>query len=266
MNLYERDFTKILTDEERDAQKDYAVFEQKCRNMQIVGSDDNPMFSHSNVECKIFLWRHNSLYPNNSLDFIDFKRLNLPQEAESYKSLLYGNGQECAIQNYIKCGRKWFLPGSILKDYNFGHHDAYLFPEMMLGKDYKVDYALLGKNSDGYSMVLVEFEKADTKFLLDSSNETSKSVRSGITQINDWKRWIDSSRTYFLESFGLRDRGVNIPITRFHYCLVVSRRDFMDERALEVRSQLNYEMQNTKIITFDRLSDNIRNLERNFWS
>ena len=33
--------------------------------------------------------------------------------------------------------------------------------------------------------------------------------------------------------------------------------------ALEVRSQSMYEMKNTKIVTFDRLVDNIRKLEKN---
>lgn len=42
----------------------------------------------------------------------------------------------------------------------------YLFPEQKLGTDYIVDYMLIGKNSDGYSIVLVEFEDANTDFIL----------------------------------------------------------------------------------------------------
>lgn len=72
--------------------------------------------------------------------------------------MIYKAKNEQEIQQYIKQNRKWFIPGSIFLDYNFGHHDAYLFPEQKLGNEYAVDYMLLGKNSDGYSIVLVEFE------------------------------------------------------------------------------------------------------------
>ena len=41
-----------------------------------------------------------------------------------------------------------------------------MFPEQKLGTDYIVDYMLIGKNSDGYSIVLVEFEDANTDFIL----------------------------------------------------------------------------------------------------
>lgn len=44
---------------------------------------------------------------------------------------------------------------------------------------------LIGENSDGYSIVLVEFEDDNTDFILKSSNTEAESVRKGITQIRD---------------------------------------------------------------------------------
>lgn len=44
-------------------------------------------------------------------------------------------------------------------NYNFGHHDAYIIPEFMLGNSYKVDYLLIGKSSRGYEFVFIELEK-----------------------------------------------------------------------------------------------------------
>ena len=152
---------------------------------------------------------------------------------------------------FIKRNKKWFIPGSIFLDYNFGHHDAYLFPEQQLGNDYIVDYMLLGKNSDGYSIVFV---------VISTMNAESESVRKGLTQIQDWKRWIDSNRDYLLRNIGLLQRGIDVPTFRFYYYLVVSRRDFMNQTALNVRSQNIYERINTKIVTFDRLVDNVKKL------
>ena len=70
----------------------------------------------------------------------------------------------------IKLNHKWFIPGSIFLDYNFGHHDAYLFPEQKLGNEYAADYMLLGKSSDGYSIILAEFEKADVPYCRTTDN------------------------------------------------------------------------------------------------
>ncbi len=90
---------------------------------------------------------------------------------------------------------------------------------------------LIGKNSDGYSIVLVKFENANTEFILKTENAEAESVRKGLTQIRDWKRWLDSNREY------------------------------MNDRVRELRSQLVYEMQNLKIVSFDRLVDNVCKLE-----
>lgn len=134
-----------------------------------------------------------------------------------------------------------FIPGSLFHEYNFGHHHAYLFPEQQLGIEYVVDYMLLGKNSDGFSIVLVEFENANVSFLQKNQNQESKSVRDGLTQIRDWKRWVDNNRRYFLSSIMFLDKDVIIPVSRIHYLLVVSRRHLMKKDDCDVRSQIIYE-------------------------
>lgn len=83
-----------------------------------------------------------------------------------------------------------------------------------------------------------------------------------MTQIQDCKRWMNKNRDYFFRNVGLLQQGIDISVYRIHYHLAVSRRDFMTPVALEVRSQSMYEMKNTKIVTFDRLVDNIRKLEK----
>ncbi|MCM1564195.1 MAG: DUF4263 domain-containing protein [Clostridium sp.] len=204
------------------------------------------------------------MFPNNYLHFSEYKNeLDFEVEADKFKDIIYNCKNELEIQEYIKQNRKWFIPGSIFVDYNFGHHDAYLFPEQELENEFAVDYMLIGKSSDGYSIVLIEFEKANTEYLLQTRNTESESVRKGLTQIQDWKRWMDKNRDYFLRNIGLLQHGIDIPVYRIHYYLVVSRRDFMTPVALEVRSQSMYEMKNTKIVTFDRLVDNVLKLVKN---
>ncbi|WHH58270.1 Shedu anti-phage system protein SduA domain-containing protein [Petroclostridium sp. X23] len=254
MNLYERDYSKIISEKERELQD---AFERYDNIKGLKNTGDDPRHSHSEFECRKFLWCHNSLFPNNYLYYFEPSTMDLETESKCFKDVIYKAQNENEIQSYIKTSKKWFIPASIYKEYNFGHHEAYLFPELSLGSEYAVDYALLGRSSDGYSVVLVEFEKANVPFMLTSSNTEHESVRKGITQIRDWKRWLDDNREYFLKSSGFRDKGIDVPTSRIFYCLVVSRRDLMDRKSADLRSQICYEMNNTKIISYDRLVDNI---------
>lgn len=49
---------------------------------------------------------------------------------------------------------------------------------------------LLGQNSIGHHIVLVEFEDVNVDFRLQTSNMETEAVRKGMAQINDWKRWM----------------------------------------------------------------------------
>lgn len=258
MVLQERDYTKFLTNEEKEAFE----LEEKIKNRKgIKNSREFPRFSHPNEAVREFVWHRTSLFPNNYLHLMEYKKLDFDQEADKYHEKVYGAKNEREIQQYIKLNHKWFIPGSIFLDYNFGHHDAYLFPEQKLGNKYAADYMLLGKSSDGYSIILVEFEKANVPYCHVNDNMESDSVRKGITQIKDWQRWMGKNLEYFLRDIGLLQKGIDIPIYRIFYYLVVSRRDLMNERALDIRSQTMFDMNNVKIVTFDRLEDNVRKLK-----
>lgn len=192
-----------------------------------------------------------------------YRDINLDYEAERLLGVLNSAQKENDIQRYIKENKKWFIPASIFEDYDFGHHEAYIRVEQPLGAEYRADYMLLGRNSIGYHIVLVEFENVNVDFRLQKSNMETEAVRKGMAQINDWKRWMDSNRVYFLQSCGLSDVGRNIPTWGITYCLVVGRRKRMDDTANEMRGQIQYE-RGVHIITYDRLIDNILKLGNGF--
>ena len=104
---------------------------------------EDPKYKHDDKKIRAFLWHFDSLFPNNHLLPPWFDEVDYLEEAEEFKKIIYDSKNEREIQNYIKNDRKWFIPGSIFFDYNFGHHDAYLFPEQTLGGLFKVDYARL---------------------------------------------------------------------------------------------------------------------------
>ena len=185
-----------------------------------------------------------------------YRDIDLDYEAEQLLKVLDSAKKENDIQNYIKENKKWFIPASIFEDYDFGHHEAYISVEQPLGAEYKADYMLLGRNSIGHHIVNVDFR-------LQKSNMETEAVRKGMTQINNWKRWMDNNRLYFLQSCGLSDIGRNIPTWGITYCLVVGRRKRLDETSNQMRGQIQFE-RGVHIITYDRLVDNILKLGNGF--
>lgn len=124
-------------------------------------------------------------------NFIEFKQgwyrgIDFDKEAELLRIELDNAKKENDIQRYIKENKKWFIPASLFEEYDFGHHEAYIVPEQMLGREYRVDYMLLGRNSIGHQIILIEFENVNVEYKLKTSNMESESVRKGLTQIKDW--------------------------------------------------------------------------------
>jgi len=185
------------------------------------------------------------------------RKTDFSEEAELLKKELDKATKENDIQSYIKNNEKWFIPLSILKNYDFGHHFACVVPEYSLGGNYKVDYLLIGKNSIGYQFVFVEFEDINVEYRNKTFNSETEKVRKGITQIRDWKRWLDKNKDFFENGEGIAEFGRDIPSWAFHYCLVVSRREKMDDIANKLRGEVQKDFSGLKIISYDRLVDNV---------
>ena len=197
--------------------------------------------------------------PSNfiKVDFMSHLGPFFEREADEFLKVLDSATKEHDVQVYIKTNQKWFIPGSIMKDYDFGGYSVYLVPEQPLGEKFRVDYMILGFNSIGPQLILIEFEDVNVEYKNSSSNLEAKGVRKGLVQIRDWKCWLDENRGYFLKSCGLASTVGNIPSWNIHYCLVVSRRSYMSNDANQMRSRMQFD-ERIKIITYDRLVENIR--------
>ena len=110
----------------------------------------------------------------------------------------------------------------------------------------------------------VEFEDVNVDFKLKTSNAESAPVKKGLTQIRDWQHWIYKNKGYFGYSCGIPEIVNSIPTWGFNYCLVVSRRNRMDDSANSLRSSIMHNYCGLKLITFDRLVDNVRRLVNGF--
>lgn len=191
----------------------------------------------------------------------DFRHLDCEAEASMLQSVLDSCKKENDIQRYIKDNNKWFIPLSIMRGYDFGHHFSCVVPEYPLGAEYRIDYLLIGKNSIGFQFVLVEFEDVNIDYRIKSRDSETEGVRKGLDQIREWKRWMDKNKHYFIDGKGISSLGQHhIPDWCFHYCLVVSRRSRMDDISNELRGQYQRENHGINIITYDRLVDYVARL------
>lgn len=208
----------------------------------------------------------NSYFNEQSECFVNYscnKNIDYKKESVLFLDKLNNSQNEHEIQNYIKNGKKWFIPLSVIYN-DYGIYNAagnYFYKELELGKEYKADYAILGHNSDGYKLLLIEFETPNkTKILQNSTNDWTKEVRKGITQIEDWKMWFNNNRDYFIKSMHYTEENIDLKQSQIFYLLVISRRVCFDTRANNKRSQYCYENRNINIVSYDRLVDNIERL------
>lgn len=197
---------------------------------------------------------------------IELKRdrtIDYLKEADDLLLILDKAQKEHDVQKYIKENQKWFIPGSLLLDYDFGHHEAKIIPEFALGNEYRTDYLLIGRNSTAKQIVLVEFEDVNVDYCQKSQNAPTESVRKGLTQINDWMRWMENCKDYMLKNTVLSQYIQILPSWAIHYCLVVSRRSKMNDMANMLRGEAtNNGFLN--IVSYDRLVDNTRMLVNGF--
>lgn len=184
----------------------------------------------------------------------DYHSLNCKKEAKDLLDIINSSKKESDVQSYIKSNQKWFIPLSIMKAYDFGHHFACVVPEYQLGAEYRLDYLLIGKNSLGYQFVFVEFEDVNVEYRLKTANSETDKVRKGLNQIRDWKRWIEENRSYFLGADGIKKIANNVPSWGFRYCLVVGRRGKMDDMSNRLRGEYQRDS-GVIIMSYDRLVD-----------
>lgn len=69
----------------------------------------------------------------------DYHLLNCDKEAKDLLDVINSAKKEGDVQKYIKSNQKWFIPISIMKAYDFGHHFSCVVPEYQLGAEYRLD-------------------------------------------------------------------------------------------------------------------------------
>lgn len=261
MKIYERDYCKLSKEELQvwESLKEREII--KYGNFKIKKS----LFREYPKAVRHYL----TLFPNNYLDIEDLrdeKKLNELVE-KFYKLLNKEDTIERTILEFIKNNNAYFIIGSILKtNYNFGHHDAFIIPEFMLGNSYKVDYLIIGRSSGGYEFVFVELEKPYGKITL-KDGSIGEVFRKGIKQIHDWDEWLESNYVSIKETFRrykhpnkqLSDEFLYLDKTRIHYVVIAGRRNDFNEKTYKERRRYK-DKEKITLLHYDNLYDSARQI------
>lgn len=96
MKLQERDYTIFLNDDEREA---FELEEIIANRKGLKNNREFSMFSYPDENVREFFWHKRSLYPNNYLHLLEYKKLNLNEEADKYHNVIYSarNEQESGL-------------------------------------------------------------------------------------------------------------------------------------------------------------------------
>lgn len=255
MKLYDRDYTSIT---ELEQEQEISITNEHTTylkgGMKIYNSG---MFRKFPKAIRHF----RSIFPNNYLDVVDLDNdEDLKAKNERYKALIDNPKTiETDILNHLKITQSFHILGSILKEYHFGHHGAYLFPEFKLGNTYEVDYLLLGDSSGGYQFLLVELENPYGRITI-GDGEFGDVIRKGIKQIVDWKIWMEANYSSFIESFEkettqqLPKEFYKLDSSRINYCVVAGRRNNFTEKTYSLKRRLEKE-QGINLLHYDNLFD-----------
>lgn len=238
MNLFDRDFFTLTAEEVAEWRE-----QQRLEVVQDIGGFKCIRSRFRQYPSAI---RHNqSLFPNQYLDAVALKDEDaLRSVLREFADLLNEAGAtERILLNFIRARKAYFIVGSLLKSYfTFGHHDAHLFLEFPLGTTYKVDYLLLGKSSDGWHLVFVEFEAPRGQITL-ASGDIAGAFRKGLGQIADWNAWLEAYYGSLAEVFD-KCRQATVPLpqelrlldkSRINFVVIAGRRSDFNERTYRTR-------------------------------
>jgi hypothetical protein len=252
---FERDYTVLNTDE----QIAYAKVLEKEKVHKLGDLDIRVnLFREYPKAARHYL----SLFPNNYLDIVDLENEDTVKSVlnQFLKKIDDGSiSDERDIARFIKEAEAYYVIGSVLNYYDFGHHEACIFPEFQLSSTYKVDYLLVGRNSDGYSFLFVELEHPVKQITL-ADGELGNAFRKGIKQVKDWRNWLNGNFSTFTSTIKeykhpdkqLPDEFYSFDPTRCHYVVIAGRREDLNDTTRRIRRE-HLEEQKIRLLHYDNI-------------
>ena len=139
----------------------------------------------------------------------------------------------------------------------------YCRPKVHFGDKYVADFLLADIDSNGIRWVLVELETPDSCVVLKTKDLFDQHTRTGVAQIHDWRRWIES---HYHQAHRSRDQnGYGLPDIRKEAegVVLVGRRHKL--RRIAIARNLRreqFDKDRITIQTYDRLLEQLEGTRR----
>lgn len=261
MGLYQRDY-KVLTQIEIEEWNRLDYESRLDQNGQLM-----PLGRRSNFrQLPKAVRHHKGIFPNNYLDIEELNdRVKLEAMITEFESLInQPQTGERSILNYINAGN-YHLIASLLRSYNFGHHNAYLFKELQLGTSFRADYLLVGKNSGGYEFIFVELESNKGSVTV-QNGDFGDVIRKGVRQVEDWNNWLQANYSNLRELFerelkesdSLPSDFLSYDSTRIHFAVIAGRREDYNQLTYTRRRRIK-DASKINVLHYDNLIELARN-------
>ena len=140
-----------------------------------------------------------------------------------------------------------------------GGRDRFVIPRPSFGGKYEPDFLIADTDSMGIRWLLVELETPASSVTLSTQNALDKNARRGVTQIQEWREWLQNNldgarRPVHRDGLGLADIRPNS-----EGLVIVGRRHALRTSGAAVRSAFA-EQNSIRIHTYDWLVESLRNI------
>jgi len=203
-----------------------------------------------------------SYFPNNMLDTRELTTAQSKKLLKSFRKLLKQKDvTEREVMQFIRRNRAYFIVASVLCNYDFGHHGAFLFPEFPLSTNFVADYLVIGKNSGGHEFVFVEVESVYGS-ITTKDGAFGECIRKGVKQVEDWQFWLEKNFRNLNAQFDkYRNKDEALPSeflefdhTRIHHVVIAGRREHYNEETYRKRRKLFMDS-DIRLLHYDNLID-----------
>lgn len=179
---------------------------------------------------------------------------------EEYSNLLDKTLEEQEYQNFLEKNTQ-FVPRHFVQ--NHGVHMSLVLRKLKISNDMITDFVILSKSSIGWNYILIEIEKPSSRFFKQGSAKVHSDFMDGIKQIKSWQAWFSKpdNKAHFEAQLRFIKKPISNTPIEIKYILVTGRRSEYENSEDKIHTIRSYESNDFKIMSFDSLSENVRNNE-----
>jgi hypothetical protein len=134
-----------------------------------------------------------------------------------------------------------------------GGHGRWVISQKALGSEYRTDFVIGEKNSDGFHWQAVELESHNAKCFTKNGNYT-RELTHAIKQVIDWRSWIGDNINYARNERNKNGLGLTDIVPNLPGLIIIGRRKDLQEKNKYERRNIGNQL-NIRIQTYDWLYD-----------